>query len=407
MQRSYSRLLGVVGKPNTGKSTFFSAATLVAAEIANYPFTTIKPNRGVGYVRTPCVHEEFKVKDNPKNSLCLDGVRLVPVELIDIAGIVPGAWEGRGLGNQFLDEIRRADALIHVVDASGGTDCEGKTCKPGEHDPLEDVQFLEREITMWMVTILKKDWSKISRTAEADKKGIAMHLEERLTGLSIKKQFVGEAIRKANLDVDKPATWTDEDFYRFVDNLRRLSKPMLIVANKIDLPSAEANLERMKKLDYTVIACSAEAELALRRAAEKQLIDYKPGDHDVKITQPEKLSPGQIKALEVIREKVLQKKGSTGIQDAMNTAYFKLLNMITVYPVEDLEHLSDHNGRVLPDAYLIPKGTTAHQFAYLIHTELGESFLYAIDARDKRRIGEDAILKDRDVISIVSAKKRA
>ena len=407
MQRSYSRLLGVVGKPNTGKSTFFSAATLVAAEIANYPFTTIKPNRGVGYVRTPCVHEEFKVKDNPKNSLCLDGVRLVPVELIDIAGIVPGAWEGRGLGNQFLDEIRRADALIHVVDASGGTDCEGKTCKPGEHDPLEDVQFLEREITMWMVAILKKDWSKISRTAEADKKGIAAPLEERLTGLGIKRQYVAEAIRRANLNVDKPATWSDEDFYRFVDNLRRISKPMLIVANKIDLPTAEANLERMKKLDYMVIPCSAEAELALRRAAEKQLIDYKPGDRDFKITQPEKLSPGQIKALEAIREKVLQKKGSTGIQDAMNMAYFKLLNMITVYPVEDLEHLSDHNGRVLPDAYLIPKGTTAHQFAYLIHTELGESFIYAIDARDKRRIGEDAILKDRDVISIVSAKKRA
>jgi ribosome-binding ATPase YchF (GTP1/OBG family) len=407
MQRSYSRLLGVVGKPNTGKSTFFSAATLAAAEIANYPFTTIKPNRGVGYVRTLCVHEEFKVKDNPKNSLCLDGVRLVPVELIDIAGIVPGAWEGRGLGNQFLDEIRRADALIHVVDASGGTDCEGKTCKPDEHDPLEDIKFLEREITMWMVAILKKDWSKISRTAEADKKGITAPLEERLTGLGIKRQSVAEAIRRANLNVDKPATWSDEDFYRFVDNLRRISKPMLIVANKIDLPTAEVNVERMKKLDYIVIPCSAEAELALRRAAEKQLIDYKPGDRDFKITQPEKLSQGQIKALEAVREKVLQKNGSTGIQDAMNMAYFKLLNMITVYPVEDLEHLSDHNGRVLPDAYLIPKGTTAHQFAYLIHTELGESFLYAIDARDKRRIGEDAILKDRDVISIVSAKKRA
>jgi ribosome-binding ATPase YchF (GTP1/OBG family) len=181
---------------------------------------------------------------------------------------------------------------------------------------------------------------------------------------------------------------------------------MLIVANKIDLPTAEANLERMKELDYMVIPCSSEAELALRRAAEKQLIDYKPGDCNFKITQLEKLSQVQIKALEAIREKVLQKKGSTGIQDAINMAYFKLLNMITVYPVEDLEHLSDHNGRVLPDAYLIPKGTTAHQFAYLIHTELGESFIYAIDARDKRRIGEDAILKDRDVISIVSAKKR-
>jgi len=407
MQRSYSRLLGVIGKPNTGKSTFFSAATLAAAEIANYPFTTIKPNRGVGYVRTPCVHEEFKVKDNPKNSLCLDGVRLVPVELIDIAGLVPGAWEGRGLGNQFLDEIRQADALIHIVDASGGTDCEGRVCKPGEHDPLEDVKFLEHEITMWMVTILKKDWAKIARTAEADKKGVAVPLEERLTGLGIRRQHVAEAIKRANLNVDKPTTWSDEDFYRFVDTLRRISKPMLIVANKIDLPTAEANLERMKELDYMVIPCSAEAELALRRAAEKQLIDYKPGDLNFKVTQPEKLSPNQIKALEAVREKVLQKNGSTGIQNAINMAYFKLLNMITVYPVEDLEHLSDHNGRVLPDAYLVPKGTTARQFAYLIHTELGESFIYAIDARDKRRIGEDAILKDRDVISIVSAKKRA
>ena len=407
LQRSYSRLLGVVGKPNTGKSTFFSAATLATAEIANYPFTTIKPNRGIGYVRTQCVHEEFKVKDNPRNSLCIAGVRLVPVELIDIAGIVPGAWEGRGLGNQFLDEIRRADALIHIVDASGGTDCEGKCCKPGEHDPLEDVKFLEREITMWMVAILKKDWSKIARTAEADKKGIAHHFEDHLTGLGINRQYVSEAIRTVGLNVDKPTTWTDKDFFQFTDTLRRLSKPMLIAANKSDLPVARENIERLKKLEYIVIPCSAEAELGLRRAAEKQLIDYKPGDNNFKIMQPEKLSPGQTKGLDAIKEKIFSKVGSTGVQEALNTAYFKLLNMISVYPVEDLEHLSDHNGRVLPDTYLVPKGTTARQFAYLIHTELGDSFLYAIDARDKRRIGEDSILKDRDIISIVSAKKRA
>jgi ribosome-binding ATPase YchF (GTP1/OBG family) len=406
MQKSYSRLLGVVGKPNTGKSTFFSAATLAAAEIANYPFTTIKPNRGVGYVRTKCVHEDFKVQDNPRNSLCLGGDRMVPVELIDIAGIVPGAWEGKGLGNQFLDEIRRADALIHVVDASGGTDCEGKSCKPGEHDPLEDVKFLEREITMWMVTILKKDWSKIARTAENDKKGIAHHLEDRLSGLSIKRQFISEAARRSNLNIEAPASWSDEDFYRFIDNLRRISKPMLIVANKMDLPTAQANVERMKKLDYIVISASSEAELVLRRAAEKQLIEYKPGDKDFKITHPEKLSAGQIRALEQVKEKILKPNGTTGVQEAINTAYLKLLDMITVYPVEDLEHLSDHNGRVLPDVYLVPKGITAHAFAYIIHTELGENFLYAINAKDKRRIGEDAILKDRDVISIVSTQKR-
>ncbi|MGB9914030.1 MAG: redox-regulated ATPase YchF [Candidatus Bathyarchaeales archaeon] len=406
MQKSYSRLLGVIGKPNTGKSTFFSAATLAPAEIANYPFTTIKPNRGIGYVRTPCVHEEFQVKDNPRNSLCLNGVRLVPVEIIDVAGLVPGAWEGRGLGNQFLDEIRKADALIHIVDASGGTDCEGRLCKPGEHDPLEDVRFLEREITMWIASIIKKDWAKLARTAEAESKDLYGMLEERLSGLGIRRTQIFESIRKAGLNADKPTSWSEEDFLKFVDTLRRISKPMLIVANKIDMPTAEANLERLRKLDYIVIPCCAEAELALRRAAEKQLIEYTPGDCNFRILQPEKLSQSQIKALESIREKVLVKHGSTGVQDAINMAYFKLLNMITVYPVEDVEHLSDHDGRVLPDAYLVPYGTTARQFAYLIHTELGEGFIYAVDARERKRIGEDAVLRDRDVISIVSAKKR-
>jgi ribosome-binding ATPase YchF (GTP1/OBG family) len=407
MQRSYSRLLGFIGKPNTGKSTFFSAATLAPAEIANYPFTTIKPNRGFGYVRTPCVHEEFKVRDNPKNSLCLDGVRLIPVEMIDVAGLVPGAWEGRGLGNQFLDELFRADALVHIVDASGRTDCEGRLCKPGEHDPLEDVKFLEHEITMWMASIVKKDWAKIARTCEAESRDLHGILEERLSGLSIKRSHIFNAIRKAGLNADKPTLWSEEDFLQFVNTLRRISKPMLIVANKMDQPHAEANLAKLKKLDYIVIPCCAEAELALRRAAEKQLIDYKPGDCNFKILQPEKLSQSQIAALETIREKVLSKEGSTGVQNAINMAYFKLLNMITVYPVEDVEHLADHNGRVLPDAYLVPYGTTARQFAYLIHTELGESFIYAVDARQKKRIGENTVLRDRDVISIVSAKKRA
>ena len=407
MQKSYSRLLGIVGKPNTGKSTFFSAATLAPAEIANYPFTTIKPNRGVGYVRTPCVHEEFNVKDNPINSICLDGVRLIPVEFIDCAGLVPDAWQGRGLGNQSLDEIRKADALIHIVDASGGTDCEGRLCKAGEHDPLEDVKFLEHEITMWMASILKRDWPKIARTVESELSDLYAMLEERLSGLAIRRGHIFEAVRKAGLNADKPTAWSEEDFLRFVDTLRQIAKPMLIVANKIDIPAAEENLERLKKLNYVVVPCCSEAELALRRAAEKQLIDYRPGDCNFKINNPEKLTESQIRALETIREKILLKLGSTGVQEAINMAYFKLLNMITVYPVEDLEHLSDHNGRVLPDAYLVPYGTTARQLAYIIHTELGEGFIYAVEARERKRVGEDYILKDRDVLSIASAKKRA
>ena len=403
---SYAKKLGIVGKPNTGKSTLFSAATLIPVAIGNYPFTTIKPNRGIGYLRTPCVHTEFNLEDDPKNSLCLDGIRLVPVELIDVAGLVPGAWEGRGLGNQFLDEIRKADALLHVIDAAGATDSEGGICKPGDHDPLEDIKFLETEITMWMNQILKKDWSKTTRTAESGREDLISLLETRLSGLAIKRFHIIESLRKSDLNTDKPTLWTDDDLTTFLDNLRSISKPTLIAANKIDLPTAEENVKRLKKLGYTVVPCSAEAELALRRAGEKGLIDYRPGDCRLTLKKPEKLTEVQRRALEIIQEQILFKFGSTGVQEALNTAFFELLQMVAIYPVEDSEHLSDHKGRVLPDVYLVPYGTTVRQLAYIIHTELGESFIHAIDIRGKNRIGEDYILKNRDVVSIISAKKR-
>jgi hypothetical protein len=225
--------------------------------------------------------------------------------------------------------------------------------------------------------------------------------------LSIKRSHIFEAIRKAGLNAEKPTFWSDEDFLRFVDTLRQVAKPMLIVANKMDVLPSEKNLERLKESKRLVVPCCAEAELALRRAAEKQLIDYRPGDGNFKIAKSESLSPSQGRALEVIRDKILLRFGSTGVQEAVNTAYYKLLSMITVYPIEDLEHLADHTGRVLPDAYLVPYGTTARQLAYIIHTELGEGFIYAIEAREKKRVGEDYKLKDRDVISIISARKRA
>jgi ribosome-binding ATPase YchF (GTP1/OBG family) len=255
--------------------------------------------------------------------------------------------------------------------------------------------------------MLKKDWPRIARTVEAESKDLLSIMEERLSGPSIRRSHIFEAIRKTGLNADKPTLWSDEDFLRFVDTMRQVAKPMLIVANKMDMPPSKQNLERLKESNRLVVPCCAEAELALRRAAEKQLIDYKPGDCNFKANKPESLSQSQAKALDIIREKILLEFGSTGVQEAINMAYFKLLSMITVYPVEDLEHLTDHMGRVLPDAYLVPYGTTARQLAYIIHTELGEGFIYAIEAREKKRVGEDYALKDRDVVSIVSARKRA
>ena len=399
-------LIGVVGKPNVGKSTFFSAATLVSVPIANYPFTTIKPNRGMGYVRTPCVCTEFNVKDEPVNSACLNGIRLVPVEIIDCAGLVPGAWQGKGLGNQFLDDIRRADVLIQIVDAAGATDPEGKQCEPGTYDPLDDVKFLEKELDMWLFQIVKKDWDKIARSVEGTKGDLAIGLEDRLTGLAINRNHVSRALQIAALDEKNPAAWSDEDLVRLMAAIRKGSKPMVIAANKIDLPYAEENIERLRDSGYPVVPCCAEAELALRRAAEKSLTDYKPGDGNFNLLNQSALKPQQLSALSAIKEKILIKWGSTGVQESINFAYFKLLGMITVYPVEDAEKLADHKGRVLPDVYLVRYGTTAKQLAYMIHSDLGEGFIFGVEARSKMRVGEDYVLKDQDVISIASGKKR-
>jgi ribosome-binding ATPase YchF (GTP1/OBG family) len=401
------RKVGVVGKPNVGKSTFFSASTLAHVPIANYPFTTIKPNIGVGYVRTPCVCREFNVTDSPGNSTCIDGIRLVPVELVDCAGLVPGAWQGRGLGNQFLDEIRQADALIHIVDASGSTDIEGRPCDPGTHDPREDISFLEHELDMWLLQIVRKQWDQAVRRVEGAKDDLSILLEEKLSGLGIARSHILAAKAKVNLSFERPSAWSEEQFLALVAQLRRSSKPMLIAANKMDVSPADKNFEALQALGHMVVPCCAEAELALRRAAEKEILSYIPGDGNFKLKEGRNPTPEQVNALTRIREKVLLPLGSTGVQDALNLAFFKLLQMITVFPVEDPEKLTDHKGRVLPDAYLVPYGTTAKEFAGVIHSDLATGFLYATEVRSKMRVADDYVLKDKDVISIVSTKRHA
>jgi len=401
-----AKIVGLVGKANVGKSTFFAAATLKPVEIAAFPFTTIKADMGVAYVRTPCVCKELGVEDNPQNSVCIDGIRLIPVDLIDTPGLIPGAHMGKGLGNQFLDEVRRADALIVVADASGCTDINGQTCDPLAHDPIEDVQMFENEFDLWLKALVKKDWDRISRTAQSVKEHIAKHMEERLTGLGINRYQITQAVNEAGLNGFNSANWTNEEFDKFIVQLRKSSKPLIVAANKADRDGADKNVERIREAGYLVVPTCAEAELALRRAADAGLVDYTPGDKDFTIKSPEKLTQGQIGALEKIREKVFQKYGSTGLQDVLNTAFFTLLDMINVYPVEDAEKLTNHQGHVLPDCFLVPKGTTAKQFAGVIHSDLAESFIHAVDARTKKRLGDTYILQNNDIIQIVSAKSR-
>ncbi len=397
--------LGIVGKPNTGKSTLFSAATLVDVKRAPYPFTTIDANRGVGYVRLRCVCRELGVRDDPRNSMCIDGWRFVPVELIDVAGLVPDAWRGRGLGNRFLDELRRASALIHVVDASGATDEEGRPVKPGTRDPLLDVEFLEREIDMWLYQILSKGWDRLARYLDSQGVNVAQELYKRLSGLQVTLEGVERALEEASLVGKRASAWSEEDLLSFVRYLRAYSKPIVIAANKADLPTARDNIKRMvEELGgrYIVVPTSAESELALRRAANAGLIRYLPGDRDFEVVG--ELKPAQRRALEYIRENVLEVWGSTGVQEVINRAVFDSLGMIAVFPVENETKLTDHSGRVLPDVFLVPRGTTARELAYMIHTELGERFMFAIDVVRGQRLGADAELSHRSVVKIVAAR---
>ncbi len=397
--------IGIVGKPNVGKSTFFNAATNAHAEIANYPFTTIDANRGVMYVGKPCPCKHFKVRCTPHNSECIDGTRFVPIEAIDVAGLVPDAFKGKGLGNKFLDDLRRADALIHIVDASCSTDEEGNVCKNKDYDPIKDVIFLEKEITYWLDGIIKKSWDNISRKCELENKKIDKMLSEQLTGLGINEDHIHRAIRILNLDIGKASKWSDVDLLNFSDELRKLSKPMLIALNKIDCAqeNIESTISEIKKRDYPLVFTSAESELALSNAANKGLINYKPGDNNFEILDNSNLNDKQIKALEFIRKNVLETYGSTGIQKSIEKAV-EMLDLIVVYPVEDETHLTDKNGRVLPDAYFMKKGSTAKDLAFKVHTDIGNNFIRAIDAKTQRTIGSDHELKDGDVIRIVADK---
>ena len=392
--------LAIVGKTNSGKSTFFSAATLVDAEIASRPFVTIKPNRGVAYLRAECPCKEFGVKCQPRNSKCVDGTRLIPIDVIDVAGLVPGAHLGRGLGNQFLDDLIRADALIHVVDVAGATDEQGNPTQPGTRDPVEDVTFFETELEYWLLGILKRGLEASKGRLRQPGADPASILHDRLSGLGIELESLKAILKNHPIGPDSG----DEELLEFIAELREVSKPITLAANKIDLPHAKENLDRLKETfpDMLIVPVSAEAELALRRAAEKGLIEYTPGDPDFEIKTP--LPEPQKKALEMIRERVLQPYGSTGVQEIIDRTVYDFLNMVVVYPVASHTHLTDTRGAVLPDAHVVPPGTTVRQLAYRIHTDIGEKFIGAIDARTKRKLGEDHVLKNGDVIEILTSR---
>lgn len=392
--------VGIVGKANVGKSTFFKALTLAEVLIANYPFATIKPNKGFAFVRVGCVDKDFGVQCNPRFGYCINGTRFVPVEVIDVAGLVPGAHEGKGMGNQFLDDLRQAHALIHVVDMSGGTSEKGEPVQPGTYDPANDIKFLEEELDYWYQGILKKGWEKLARQLQHERKEIAKVLGAQLSGLGVTEEMVNQAIKELKLE-NNPTAWTEEQLLQLARILRKLTKPMLIAANKMDLPEAQKNLERVRSQfpDCIFVPCSAESELALKEASRKGLIEYVPGSKNFRPTG--QLQPAQEKALNFIRTSVLDVIGNTGVQQAIDAAVFELLKYIAIFP-GGVNKLADQHGNVLPDCFLLPPNSTALDFAAKIHTDLARNFVAAIDVKTKRKVGKEHVLKHLDVIEIMT-----
>ena len=392
--------IGLLGKANVGKSTFFSASTETPVASGNFPFTTIEPNVGVAYVKADCACKHFEIQH--ENTLCVHGTRFIPVKLIDVAGLVPGAHEGKGLGNQFLDDARQAEVLIHVVDIAGTTDIQGQPVPVGTHDPLEDILFVQDEFDQWFTDILKREWDKITREIDQKRAKLTDGISKRFTGLGIKDYQVQDVLQNLGLISRNPKEWNDSDVQTFAKELRKNTKPMIIAANKADLCQ---NLDILEKISDTVIPCSAETELLLRKASKAGIITYSSGDEGFKIIDGKEILPPQQKALDLVNS-VFSKILSTGIQKILNTAVFDSLKFIVVYPVEDETKLTNKDGVVLPDTKLLPQDSTAKDLAELIHADIAKGFLHAIDCKTKQRISGDQKLQNGDVIKIVSTLSR-
>jgi ribosome-binding ATPase YchF (GTP1/OBG family) len=399
--------IGLIGKTNTGKTTFFNSATLSSEEISSYPFTTKSPVSGIAHAITLCVHPEFKIQDNPNNSKCLDGWRYIPIELIDLPGLIKDAWKGKGLGNQFLSIAAQSDALLHVVDASGGIDSTGKITEAGSGDPISDFADIEEELIMWYLKILEGNRDKVSKLIQSGT-DVLDAITDLYRGIGVSKTHVKDTFQATSLEEKNFDDFNMDDSKKFASYLRKISKPTLIVANKVDVEGADKNFARLRERynDSIVIPVSGDSEFVLRRAEQKGLIKYSPGSETFEIIKSDELNEKQNNALDFIKRGIMGEYMRTGVQFAINVAVFKLLKMNSIYPVADEENMADKKGRILPDLILLKDGATISDLAKEIHTDLTKGLLYGKDLRYNLRLPTDYQLRDRDVVSLVSAAKK-
>ena len=344
---------------------------------------------------------------SPRTGACHGFERQVPVALVDVAGLVPGASEGRGRGNAFLADLAGCDALIQVVDGAAATDVEGNPVAPAT-DPAaaaasiaHEVTFLTTEIEQWIAGVLADGWSRGVRRVQAEgERGLLGFLVERLSGLGATTALVGsalDALRDGGHDLGQPWTWGDDEMGALAITLRRGLFPLHVAVNKLDL-APEGVMDHLD-LEVATTPCLADMELALRRADASGLIRYRTGDADFEVPEDAPLSDAQRAALERMRT-ALASAGGTGIEALLDAVVFDTLERIVVYPVQDEGRWVDGDGRVLPDALVVPAGITAKAVAGRVHTDLEAGFIRGVDGRTRRVVGADHQVGDGDVLKI-------
>ncbi|KAK8138766.1 hypothetical protein PG984_002146 [Apiospora sp. TS-2023a] len=403
-------LIALVGKPSAGKSTTLNSLTDATSKVGG--FTTIDPQRAIGYLQIDCACKRFDVPDKckPNYGGCVDGKRSVPIELLDVAGLVPGAHEGKGLGNKFLDDLRHADALVHVVDASGRTNAEGENTRG--YDPSQDIAWLRSEIVAWIKGNLYQRWGSIKRRHIAVKASPVDTLQAQFSGYGATTQLVARTLDK--LALKEPLEhWSEETVDRVVAAFTDEKFPTVIALNKIDDPDSYTNLMKITKMykNSLVVPCSARAELFLRKMAKQGYVQYVEGSDSVWTRQdliddgdPEggglkELDEKNQEIIDEYKDMILYRYNSTGVVDVLSAAA-KLLGLVPIFPVRSTATFSSGNDAkaVFRDCVLVKKNSTVGEVAKKV---MGDVTIAYVEGVGGTRVSEDDIVSvgKHDVLS--------
>ena len=378
----------------------------------NFPFTTIDPNRAVGYLHIPCACSrvpELQDRCRPNYGSCRAGTRSVPIELLDVAGLVPGAHLGKGLGNKFLDDLRHADALIHVVDVSGTTDAEGGATRG--YDPCHDIAWLREEIVRWVLGNLMQKWGSVKRRHMAVKATAVETLQGQFSGYGANSTVINRTLDRLQLKIPLPE-WDDATVRRVVEAFIDEKFPTVVGANKIDHPDSDKNLAKISKVHPSdrLVPCSAISEVFLRRLVKQGYVRYEAGTEFVDTHEDllelgdkdgaERLKPLDEKLktrIENLKDLVLYRFGSTGVNQVLTRAS-EVLGLVAVYPVRNIGTFGSgepgaaggERAAVFRDCVLVKKGSTVGD---VYRKVMGDAPLAYVETTGGVRVGEEDEVK--------------